>query len=177
MESEFARVSMKSLPSLQTCQYVDKLFDTFVAQSQSKEWEEIRRLNFRTMYLRAKVLDACSVLDRHAVVESMVLFLHRNRDHIAHRDSAFLNNSRNPTAVTWKPPPNVAIPNEVLKFRESVISIGAFQATNVQPLVDEFLAVFWTPVSQRRGKERLHRIMTLGKQLERLCVTLEDMYK
>ncbi|KAI9349600.1 hypothetical protein BDR26DRAFT_852432 [Obelidium mucronatum] len=177
MEFEFALIAMKSLPSLRDCVYVDKLFGTFVTQSQCKDWEEIRKLNFRTMYLRAKVLDACSVLDRHAVVESIVLFLHRNRSHIMHRDSAFLDNARNPKPVAWIPPGEVSIPKEAQKFRESLMSIKAFQDASVQPMIDEFLAVFWTPVSKRKGKDRLHRIMILGKQLEKLCDTIEDSYK
>ncbi|ORY41725.1 hypothetical protein BCR33DRAFT_718845 [Rhizoclosmatium globosum] len=175
MEVEFARVACKALPSLADCVYVDRLFDTFLIQSKSRDKGEIRKLNFRTMYLRGKLLDACSVLDRHKVIETIVLFLHRNRNHILHRDSTFPPDS--PIRPWTTSPLTVPMPAEALRFRDSLYTVVPFQRPENKQLIDEFLSVFWTPTSQRRGKEKLHRIMVLGKQLEKLCVELDDMYK
>ncbi|KAJ3196219.1 hypothetical protein HDU82_001851, partial [Entophlyctis luteolus] len=192
-EVEFARIALKSFPSLKSCRYVDDLFDLFVVQSNCTDKLLIQKYALKSMNLRGKILDACSVIDRQKVIEVIVIFLERNRQHVLFRNSMFEDtqpqksgSSASPTSTSAYAPavataslhPTAAIaslPPDARRYHDSLTSIGSLKANPAaRVLIDELIELFWSPNVRGRGKDKLMRIFTVGKTLEKFCADVED---
>ncbi|KAJ3066546.1 hypothetical protein HDU99_003820, partial [Rhizoclosmatium hyalinum] len=186
-ECEFARIALKSIPSLANCRHVDELFDAFILQSNSRDKELIKKYGLKTMGLRGKILDACSVMDRQKVIELIVIFLERNKNHVLYRNSMFEEAAKSSNGASSSSTANggsasnntmkVDIPQESKRFRNALVSIPSLSTMEASALVDELCHAIWSRNVRGQGKEKLLKIFTMGKKLEKLCISVQDRTK
>ncbi|KAI9349554.1 hypothetical protein BDR26DRAFT_852344 [Obelidium mucronatum] len=86
-EVDFVRIALKSLPSLKESKYVDLLMDLFLLQCEATDKKWMVKSMLKMMNLRHKLLDSCNVMDRQKVLELLVIFSERNKNHMMHRNS------------------------------------------------------------------------------------------
>ncbi|KAJ3032141.1 UNVERIFIED_CONTAM: DNA helicase rad5 [Siphonaria sp. JEL0065] len=177
-ECEFARIALKSIPSLSGCKHVDEIFDLFTLQSNSIDKDLIKMCGLKSMALRGKILDACSVVDRQKVIELIVIFLERNRNHVLYRNSLFEESAKSePAPIPLSLDPHREIPEESKRFRAALVSIPSLSTPEASILVDELCISIWSDNVKGKGKEKLLKIFAIGKKLEKLCANVQDRTK
>ncbi|KAJ3405719.1 hypothetical protein HDU80_000887 [Chytriomyces hyalinus] len=181
LDIEFTRKAMKMLPSLRTCKYVDELLDLFLVQGRCCEPKTIRKYIVKIVQTRYKLMDACSLLDRQAVIEIWEVFSKRNAKHHEYWNS--IMNSSNPSelspvSVASSPGQPSGLENEQARlFKQSVKAIPSLQDQETDNIVDELCAIFWTTSLKSERELKIFRMIELSERIMTKCATVEDRTK
>ncbi|KAJ3073742.1 hypothetical protein HDU98_000805 [Podochytrium sp. JEL0797] len=149
-ECEFAKIALRSIPSIQDMKEIDEIFDTFTIVSSCVDLNRIRKHMIRMMNCRTKLMDACAVMDRQKVIETLVLFAERNKKHLDHR-LTFMKLAAIPDPTIDALLANFVETPESKRFRDSLHSIPAFQNPEAADIITRLCVLVWTPCP--KGKE------------------------
>ncbi|KAJ3343818.1 hypothetical protein HDU83_005521 [Entophlyctis luteolus] len=188
VEIEFPKIGLLSLPSLKDCKYVNKLFETFVKQANATSAETLKALMLKSIGLRHKIVDRCSIIDRQKVVlndvirslmdslkllDIMTVFFERNRDHVAHRDRILYDALKKSVKAKKRrldetPTPNPEAANRLKKFKETILSIKGLESTgNLLSLLDD--AILIEARTREEKEDNVLQIIHVVKELNRKC--------
>ncbi|KAJ3265956.1 hypothetical protein HDU77_003046 [Chytriomyces hyalinus] len=180
LDTEFTRKAMKTLPSLKNCKYVDELMDLFLVQGRCSEPKTIRKYILKIVQVRYKLMDACSLVDRQAVIEIWEVFFKRNTKHHKFWNSIMSDSkkSSSPTPTVTSPSqPQVLENDQARLFKQTVQTIPSLQDQETDEMVDELCAIFWTTSLESEREGKMYRILELSDRIMRKCVTAEDRTK
>ncbi|KAJ3230641.1 hypothetical protein HDU81_004330 [Chytriomyces hyalinus] len=181
LDIDFTRRAMKMLPSLRNCKYVDELFDLFLVQGRCSEPKTIRKYIVKIVQTRYKLMDACSLLDRQAVIEVWEVFSKRNAKHHEYWNSimnAPNTSELSPTSVVSSPGQSTGLENEQARlFKQSVKAIPSLQDQETDNIVDELCAIFWTTSLKSERELKIFRMIELSERIMTKCATVEDRTK
>ncbi|ORY32402.1 hypothetical protein BCR33DRAFT_856497 [Rhizoclosmatium globosum] len=193
-EVDTVRIALKQLPSLKDCKFVDLMMDTFVEQCKRSDQKWMIKSLLRTMSYRHNMLDACNIMDRQKVLELLVIFAERNKNHLTYRNTIINEGVESATkAVSAARALSGGLGPSTSQTR---VTHGTLQPSPLQKrLVDELLKIPSLANSKdtiielcvemqshmdsntERSQDSLINLMRLGKQLESMCQTLEDKTK
>ncbi|KAJ3242293.1 hypothetical protein HDU81_005045 [Chytriomyces hyalinus] len=189
LDTEFTRKAMKTLPSLKNCKYVDELMDLFLVQGRCSEPKTIRKYILKIVQVRYKLMDACSLLDRQAVIEIWEVFFKRNTKHhvsiLMCMRPKFWNSIMSDSKKSSSPTPTISSPSQpqVLEndqarlFKQTVQAIPSLQDQETDEMVDELCTIFWTTSLESEREGKMYRIIELSDRIMRKCETAEDRTK
>ncbi|KAJ3096693.1 hypothetical protein HK100_005509 [Physocladia obscura] len=183
-EIQFARIGLKSIPTLKDCKYVDIFFDVMMGQLSSKSKLKIQKLKIKAVATRAKILESCDVTDRQKVLFLMWIILARNPDH-----ARFLRTTIDSMTLILQRPRITAAERtkrlqqldvehngKVITIRNAFLSIPPLQ--NEHEIIEEFCLLLWMKASESSREDRFVGISIFYKRLhEKCCINLEHSVK
>ncbi|KAJ3065878.1 hypothetical protein HDU98_010768 [Podochytrium sp. JEL0797] len=178
-ECEFAKIALRSIPSIKDLKEIDEIFDTFTVVSSCVDLNRIRKHMIRMMRCRTKLLDTCAVMDRQKVIEIFVIFLERNKRHSEHRNNLtkefFSNISMDPATYAAQKANFVDTP-EAKRFRASLNSIPALQNPESESAITRLCMLLCTPCPPGKESEIFDLCVKYRKLLDTKMTTasLED---
>ncbi|KAJ3062402.1 hypothetical protein HDU98_001734, partial [Podochytrium sp. JEL0797] len=183
MEVEFARIAVKSLPSLKGREaLMDEFMDLsvvslllFMGTMPDKNW--MIKSVLKMINVRHRILDVCNPMDRQKMLELLVLFAERNKQHMLYRNSLIQERFQraNAAAAGFKPAPRRNSETEDMKRRWSRAILSIPSLRSAQAVVNEFGSELELSMTQGAAESAFVNMMRLSEELEAMCTTLKDM--
>ncbi|KAJ3026367.1 UNVERIFIED_CONTAM: hypothetical protein HDU68_005773 [Siphonaria sp. JEL0065] len=172
---EWVKQALLALPSLANCEWVNVMFDTFVARCDEKE--TVRNACFKILAAKYKIFDTCSPQDLPKAIELIEAARESNRVHLDYMYE-YAKSCISPFDAL-RPVSATEIIPQVERLKQRLLTNVASFGQNHE-LVLELCALFSVQVqcTEREKKaERLLQLVALKDKLARLCVDQAERVK
>ncbi|KAJ3031631.1 UNVERIFIED_CONTAM: hypothetical protein HDU68_001711 [Siphonaria sp. JEL0065] len=177
VDCEHTRQALNSLPSIKDNPNIDAMIDLFILQASTVDTKLCIKYLVGIITTRYKLLDACTLLDRHQALEIMDDFKQRNNNH-SFNIYQFLATKKPgiTTTISYKQA-MIQLANPRIKpFRDALVSIPSL--SGAETVIDELCLLFWSCTSLQRDREdRLLQLVLVARKLEHMCIGEEDRTK